>query len=80
MACPAVDYKAEGAHAQAWRLGGIELGADMFFDGGHFDPAHPVDYLAGFATHNMAVDGERLAAANPPLPAAPGGAAADTRT
>ena len=54
VSVPATDYKTEGAHGGPWSLptpgGSIDMGADRFFDGMHFDPAQPAAYLADLAT------------------------------
>jgi nitrate/nitrite transport system substrate-binding protein len=53
IAVPSTDFKREGIHDGPWTLDGITLGADRFFDGRIFDPSRPLDYLEGFAIHNM---------------------------
>ncbi|WP_082954721.1 CmpA/NrtA family ABC transporter substrate-binding protein [Acidihalobacter prosperus] len=51
---PRIDYKPEGLHAGDWQLAQampepLSMGADVFFDGGRFDPHDPVGYLESFA-------------------------------
>jgi nitrate/nitrite transport system substrate-binding protein len=52
VTAPSVDEKTEGSHSAPWTLthasAPIVMGPDRFFDGRVFDPARPVDYLAGF--------------------------------
>jgi len=59
LACPDIDTKLEGCNASPWRLeaGGasIEMGSDLFFDGGVFDAADPVGYLEQFEIANLKV-------------------------
>ncbi len=62
---PSSDYKTEGTHAANWRTGGVELGADRFFDGGKFDPDDPIAYLTAFDVVDSAALSPELAAANP---------------
>jgi two-component system, oxyanion-binding sensor len=51
VSAPLVDEKTEGAHATPWlaegTLGPISMSPNAFFDGRIFDPARPLDYLAG---------------------------------
>jgi len=49
---PSVDEKTEGHHDAPWTLDAasapIVMGPDRFFDGGLFDPARAIEYVAGF--------------------------------
>jgi len=71
ISAPAVDYKLEGVHANAWSAEGLEMGSDAFFDERTFDPAAPLDYLRGLMAHYPSADEEiaRLRDANPAWPA-----------
>jgi len=66
---PQRDYKIEGSHAAPWTLAEasapIAMGPDRFFDGGVFDPARPIDYLAGFDIRSPDLPLPALAQANP---------------
>lgn len=85
LAVPHQDHKPEGMHARGWMLteasSPIAMGPDRFFDGRRFDPTDPIDYLAGFDVHHLAVSVADLAAANPdPAPrTAPAAIEIDTR-
>lgn len=52
VACPLVEEKVEGLHAQPWTLdeatAPIAMAPDVFFDGRTFDAAQPDRYVAGF--------------------------------
>jgi nitrate/nitrite transport system substrate-binding protein len=65
---PTGSHKPEGSNAVAWQLldatQPITMGADQFLDGKLFDPARPVDYLAGFDISHSQVSLEELARAN----------------
>jgi ABC-type nitrate/sulfonate/bicarbonate transport system substrate-binding protein len=65
---PNHDDKTEGTHTTHWTLSDasapIPMGPDRFFDGRLFDPARPVDYLAGFDIHSPHLALAALAAAN----------------
>ncbi len=65
---PHQDYKTEGSHASSWTLSDasapIVMGPDRFFDGRVFDPARPVDYLAGFEIRSSDLVLAALAQAN----------------
>lgn len=55
VACPTVDRKTEGAHAQSWTLEQatqpLVMGRDSFLDGGRFDPAAAAAYVDSFVIH-----------------------------
>lgn len=59
LTSPGVDYKREGTHDANWPLRQseqpLELGADVFLDGRHFDPADPIAYLESDSVHNGVV-------------------------
>lgn len=65
---PGVDHKAEGQHGDGWTLDTvsepIEMGSDLFFDGGCFDPTLVADYIAGFEVKALRVGLKDLASAN----------------
>jgi ABC-type nitrate/sulfonate/bicarbonate transport system substrate-binding protein len=65
---PIVDEKVEGAHATTWTLNDasapIVMGPDRFFDGRIFEPARPIEYLAGFDICSPNVALAALAATN----------------
>jgi nitrate/nitrite transport system substrate-binding protein len=65
---PSLDDKTEGTHAAPWTLNEasapIAMGPDRFFDGRIFDPARPIDYLAGFDIHSPDIALAALAAVN----------------
>jgi nitrate/nitrite transport system substrate-binding protein len=50
LGSPTFDRKREGAHAGDWTLegtsGAVSAGADLFFDGGIFDPDRPTSHAA----------------------------------
>lgn len=66
---PLADAKTEGLHPETHELTHatqpLTLGADRFCDGRVFDPAKPVDYLAGFAIHHQKLSLDDLASVNP---------------
>jgi len=45
---PETDRKSEGLNDRERKESGIPLGADLFFDGKHYFPDRPVEYLADF--------------------------------
>ena len=53
LPAPLIDLKLEGARGEAWTLdqatSPIDMPADLFLDGGVFDPASPLAYARGFA-------------------------------
>ena len=65
---PSRDDKTEGTHAAPWTLSEasapIAMGPDRFFDGRVFDPARPIDYLAGFDIRSPNIALAALAAVN----------------
>jgi len=65
---PSRDDKTEGTHAAPWTLSDasapIPMGPDRFFDGRVFDPARPIDYLAGFDIRSPSIALAALAAVN----------------
>jgi nitrate/nitrite transport system substrate-binding protein len=65
---PTLDDKTEGSHAASWTLtdasAPIAMGPDRFFDGRVFDPARPIDYLAGFDIRRMGAALAALAEVN----------------
>lgn len=80
LPCPNVDYKSEGTHDSNWKLDGITLGSDSFFDDQSFIPEDPVSYLTQFDMSNMSISKEKLMQANVLAPAGKSGQinAADT--
>ena len=67
LARPRDDEKVEGVHSTPWRAPGrpedVELGPDLYFDGGHFDAKHAIAWLAGVAAPELRVPLDELAAA-----------------
>jgi len=68
VAAPDVDVKSEGTHTGPWSLptgvGTIEMGSDLFCDGGRFDPGDLVAYLASSPIAASRVSLDALASAN----------------
>lgn len=60
IACPSIDEKVEGLHAEPWHLNGIELGPDLFLDGKVFDPSDPWGYLGETELHHRKFDLDRF--------------------
>ena len=68
LAFPAIDYKTEGEHGEAWTL--VEngqrfaMGADRFLDGKVFNPGRLMDYMNGFSVDELKVSLSELAKMN----------------
>jgi len=61
---PLIDYKEEGKHTGPWILeegnGGIDMGADTFFDNKPFQADNLFDYLDGLSIKHLAFDLQAL--------------------
>jgi nitrate/nitrite transport system substrate-binding protein len=65
---PTVDLKTEGVHAAPWTLReaseSLTMGPDQFLDNAVFDPARPMEYIAGFDIAYLTASLTDLASAN----------------